>query len=144
MSIWHNTPNLPLINSLNAGTLGEYMNITFTEIGDNYLKATMPVDNKFKQPFGLLHGGASVVLAETLGSVASYCAVNRDLFMGLGIEINANHIKTVKSGIMTGVCTPINVSGRYHVWDIKIFNEQNELCCVSRFTCTIVVKSKFT
>ena len=144
MSIWHNTPSLTQINALNEGTLGEYMNITFTEMGDNFIKATMPVDNRTRQPFGLLHGGASVALAETLGSVASWCCINRELFMGVGIEINANHIKAVMSGIVTGICTPINVSGKYHVWDIKIYNEQNELCCVSRFTCTVVPKSKFS
>ncbi|HWY09820.1 MAG TPA: hotdog fold thioesterase [Bacteroidia bacterium] len=144
MSIWHNTPSLTQINALNEGTLGEYMNITFTEMGDNFIKASMPVDNRTRQPFGLLHGGASVALAETLGSVASWCCINRELFMGVGIEINANHIKAVMSGLVTGICTPINVSGKYHVWDIKIHNEQNELCCVSRFTCTVVAKSKFT
>jgi len=144
MSIWHNTPSLTQINALNEGTLGEYMNITFTEMGDNFIKASMPVDNRTRQPFGLLHGGASVALAETLGSVASWCCINRELFIGVGIEINANHIKAVMSGIVTGICTPINVAGKHHVWDIKIYNEQNELCCVSRFTCTVVAKSKFT
>lgn len=143
MSIWHNTPSLTEINALNEGTLGEYMNITFTEIGKDFIKASMPVDNRTKQPFGLLHGGASVALAETLGSVASWCAVNRELFIGVGIEINANHVKAVMSGIVTGICTPIHVAGKNHVWDIKIYNEQNELVCVSRFTCTVVAKSKF-
>lgn len=143
MSIWHNKPDLADINALNKNTLGEHMNIVFTEISDNSLKATMPVDNKTKQPFGLLHGGASVALAETMGSVASWCAVNRDLFIGVGIEINANHTKAVTSGIVTGICTPIHVAGKNHVWDIKIYNDKNELCCVSRFTCTVVAKNKF-
>ena len=143
MSIWHNKPSLTEINALNEGTLGEHMSITFTEIGDDFIKASMPVDNRTKQPFGLLHGGASVVLAETIGSVASWCAVNRDLFIGVGIEINANHVKAVTSGIVTGICTPIHVSGKNHVWDIKIYNDKNELCCVSRFTCTVVAKNKF-
>lgn len=143
MSIWHNTPTLTEINALNEGTLGEHISITFTEIGDDYIKASMPVDNRTKQPFGLLHGGASVALAETIGSVASWCAVNRELFIGVGIEINANHVKAVTSGIVTGVCKPIHVSGKNHVWDIRIYNEQNELCCVSRFTCTVVAKSRF-
>lgn len=144
MSIWHNKPSLSEINALNEGTLGEHMSITFTEIGDDYIKASMPVDNRTKQPFGLLHGGASVALAETIGSVASWCAVNRDLFIGVGIEINANHVKAVTAGIVTGVCTPIHVSGKNHVWDIKIYNEQNDLCCVSRFTCTVVAKNRFS
>ena len=143
MSIWHNKPSLTEINALNEGTLGEHMSITFTEIGDDFIKASMPVDNRTKQPFGLLHGGASVALAETIGSVASWCAVNRELFIGVGIEINANHVKAVTSGIVTGICTPIHVSGKNHVWDIKIYNDRHELCCVSRFTCTVVAKNKF-
>ena len=143
MSIWHNTPSITEINALNEGTLGENMNIVFTEIGPDFLKASMPVDNRTKQPFGLLHGGASVALAETLGSVASWCAINRDLFIGVGIEINANHVKAVTSGIVTGICTPIHVSGKNHVWDIKIYNDKNELCCVSRFTATVVAKNRF-
>lgn len=143
MSIWHNNPTLTEINSLHEGTLGEHMNITFTEIGDNYLKASMPVSKCVQQPFGLLHGGASVVLAETLGSVATWCLVNRDLFIGIGLEINANHIKAAAEGIVTGICTPIHIKGKNHVWDIKIYNEQSELVCVSRFTCTIIAKSKF-
>lgn len=144
MSIWHNTPSLTEINDLNEGTMGEFMNITFTEIGDNFLKASMPVENRVKQPFGLLHGGASVALAETMGSVASWCAVNRDLFIGVGIEINANHVKAVTKGIVTGICQPIHVSGKNHVWDIRIYNEENELCCVSRFTCTVVPRNRFS
>ena len=127
MSIWHNTPNLTHINALNEGTMGEHLNITFTEIGENYLKASMPVDNRTKQPFGLLHGGASVALAETLGSVASWCVVNRDLFIGVGIEINANHVKAVTKGIVTGICSPIHITGKNQVWDIKIYNEEKEL-----------------
>ena len=119
------------------------MGIEFTEIGPDFLVATMPVDNRTKQPFGLLHGGANVALAETLGSVASLLVVNSDVFIGVGVEINANHIKAVLSGNVKGVCSPLNISGKNHVWDIKIYNESNELSCVSRFTCTIIPKSKF-
>ncbi len=143
ISIWHTEPNLSDINSLNKNTLGETLGIEFTEIGSNYLVATMPVDERTKQPFGLLHGGANVALAETLGSVASLLAINSEVFIGVGVEINANHIKAVLSGKVRGVCSPLNVSGKNHVWDIKIYNEANELTCVSRFTCTIIPKSKF-
>lgn len=142
MSIWHNQPSLSEINALNEGTMGEYLNITFTEIGEDYLKACMPVDNRTKQPFGLLHGGASVALAETIGSVASWCAVNREFFIGVGTEINANHVKAVKGGIVTGVARPIHVSGLNHVWDIRIFDDKGELCCVSRFSCTVTARKK--
>jgi len=143
MSIWHNTPTLTEINALNEGTLGEHMSIIFTEIGNDFLKASMPVDNRTKQPFGLLHGGAAVALAETIGSVATWCAIKRDIFIGIGTEINANHIKAVHGGLVTGICKPIQVTGLNHIWDIRIYNEQNELCCVSRFTCMVVAKKKF-
>jgi 1,4-dihydroxy-2-naphthoyl-CoA hydrolase len=142
-TIWHQEPNLTEINLLNNHTLGQALGIVFTEYGANHLTATMPVDNRTKQPFGLLHGGANVALAETLGSVASLLVVNREVFIGVGVEINANHIKAVFQGKVKGVCTPLNISGKNHVWDIKIYNEANELTCVSRFTCTIVPKSKF-
>lgn len=141
--IWHKPPVLSEINSLNQNTLGQNLGIEFTEIGPDFLVATMPVDNRTKQPFGLLHGGANVALAETLGSVASLLVVNNEVFIGVGVEINANHIKAVLSGNVKGVCSPLNISGKNHVWDIKIYNEANELTCVSRFTCTIIPKSKF-
>jgi 1,4-dihydroxy-2-naphthoyl-CoA hydrolase len=140
MSIWNGEISLDLLNNLNKNTLGEFFNISFTEIGENYLKATMPVTNKQKQPFGLLHGGASVALAETIGSVASWCCVNRNLFIGVGIEINANHLKSVTQGQVTATCTAIKAQGKLHVWDIKIQDDNNNLCCVCRFTCMIVPK----
>ena len=141
--IWHKEPNLAEINTLNKNTLGQNLGIEFTEFGTDYLIATMPVDERTKQPFGLLHGGANVALAETLGSVASLLVVNSDVFIGVGVEINANHIKAVFSGKVKGVCVPLNITGKNHVWDIKIYNDANELTCVSRFTCTIIPKNKF-
>lgn len=142
-SIWNTPPDLQQINLLNKNTLGETLGIKFIETGSDFIVATMPVDERTKQPFGLLHGGASVALAETLGSVASLLAVNSELFIGVGIEINANHIKAVFSGFVKGVCKPLNITGKNHVWEIKIYNELNELTCVSRFTCTIIPKNKF-
>ncbi|MES2762850.1 MAG: hotdog fold thioesterase [Bacteroidota bacterium] len=142
-SIWHKEPNISDINSLNKNTLGQALGIEFIEAGPDFLVATMPVDERTKQPFGLLHGGANVALAETLGSVASLLVVNHEVFIGVGVEINANHIKAVLSGKVKGICSPLNISGKNHVWDIKIYNEANELTCVSRFTCTIIPKSKF-
>lgn len=143
-SIWHQEPDLTFLNSFNKNTLGGNLGMEFTEIGPDYLVATMPVDERTKQPFGLLHGGANVALAETLGSVASLLVVNQELFIGVGLEINANHIKAVMQGKVKGICKPLNISGKNHIWDIKIYNEANELTCISRFTCTIVPKSKFT
>ncbi|MCE3260279.1 MAG: hypothetical protein K0S12_1920 [Bacteroidetes bacterium] len=142
MSIWNGEINTQLLNELNKNTLGEFFEIDFTEVGPDYLKATMPVTNKVKQPFGLLHGGASVALAETIGSVASWCLVNRELFMGVGVEINASHIKAVTEGKVTAVCRGIKTSGKSHVWEINIYNEQNELCCISRFTAMVVALPK--
>lgn len=143
-TIWYKEPSLIEINSLNKNTLGENLGIEFTEVGANHIVATMPVDERTKQPFGLLHGGANVALAETLGSVASLLIVNSEVFIGVGVEINANHMKAVFSGKVKGVCSPLNITGKNHVWDIKIYNEANELTCVSRFTCTIIPKNKFS
>lgn len=140
MSIWKGEITTQLVNDLNKNTLGEFFGITFTEVGPDFLKATMPVTDRTKQPFGLLHGGASVALAETIGSVASWCAVNRDLFIGVGMEINANHIKAVTQGVVAATCSPVKIGGKVHVWDIKIYDEAGDLCCVSRFTCMIVPK----
>lgn len=142
-SIWHSEPNLAQINKLNEATLGQNLGMQFTEVGSDYLIATMPVDERTKQPFGLLHGGANVALAETLGSVASLLVVNSELFIGVGMEINANHIKAVFNGKVTGICKPLNIAGKTHVWEIKIYNEAQELTCISRFTCTIIPKNKF-
>jgi 1,4-dihydroxy-2-naphthoyl-CoA hydrolase len=127
---------------MHPGTLGEALDIRFAEIGADYLKATMPVDHRTKQPFGLLHGGASVALAETMGSVASWLVVNPEFFIGVGLEINANHIRAVKEGRVTGICTPLHIGGKTHVWEIKIYNDKNQLCCVSRITVAIVPKNR--
>lgn len=141
MSIWYNK-NIKIANFKEWGrnTLSEYLGMEFTELGDNYLKATMPVDHRTHQPYGLLHGGASVALAETLGSVCSALVINREKFMCVGIEINANHMRSVRSGIVTGTCTPIHIGGSTHVWDIRIHDERNKLLCISRLTVAILKK----
>jgi 1,4-dihydroxy-2-naphthoyl-CoA hydrolase len=138
--IWNGEITLELINKLNARTMGEALGITFTEIGDDYLVATMAFSDNTRQPFGLLHGGASVALAETMGSVASWCVVNRDLFIGVGVEINANHIKAVTSGKVTAVCKAVKTGGKLHIWEVRITDESGELTCISRFTCMVVAK----
>ena len=141
-TIWYNPVMIEQLNWIKANTLGESLDINLTEIGNDYLTGTMPVDNRTKQPFGLLHGGASVALAETLGSIASLLVINQELFIGVGIEINANHVKAVTKGLVTGICRPLHIKGKTHVWDIKIYNEAMEMTCVSRFTCAIVSKQK--
>lgn len=131
--------SLAQLNKLSKGNMLEHLGIEFTEFTTTHLKGTMPVDHRTKQPFGLLHGGASVVLAETLGSVAANLAVNDpNTEMAVGVEINANHLKAAKSGFVTGICVPIRIGGNIHVYEIKIHNDQNELICVSRLTVAIV------
>ncbi len=140
MSIWQGTITKEMLNDLNRNTLGEHFEIDFLQVGDDFITASMPVNNKTKQPFGLLHGGASVALAETIGSVASWCVVNRELFIGVGMEINANHLKAVTQGKVTATCRPIKIGGKVHVWEIRISDDAGVLCCICRFTCMIVPK----
>jgi len=138
--IWKGEFDLETLNLLNRGSMGEYLGIKFIRIGEDELEATMPVNQLTKQPFGLLHGGASVALAETVGSVASWCASNRDLFIGVGVEINASHLKPIFEGEVRAVCKAIKVSGKLHIWDVQLFDQNLDLCCVCRFTCMIVPK----
>lgn len=140
--IWAQKPPLELLQKMCAGTMCEHLNMVFTEIGDDYLVATMPVDHRTKQPAGLLHGGASVALAESLGSIASALCLKGQEKMPVGIEINANHLKSATSGRVTGRCTAIRRGQSLHVWNIEIHNEKNELVCVSRLTVMIVDRKK--
>jgi len=141
MSIWFNKHLQPeQINSLNPGTLGEHIGLECIEVGEDFLVGTIPVDHSTKQPYGLLHGGASCVLAETLGSVASAMVVDHEKYMTLGIEINANHLRAIKEGKATGTCRPLQLGRSLHVWEIKICDERDRLCCISRLT--VVVKSR--
>lgn len=116
----------------------DFLDIRFTKIGDDFLEATMPVDSKTKQPLGLLHGGANLVLAETLGSVASTMTVDQKKQYCVGLEINANHIKSVKDGLVKGITRPIHLGKKTQVWEIKIFNEIGDLTCISRITISII------
>lgn len=140
--IWFGTPNPQDIEWMYENTLGKNLGITILEIGNDFIKASMPVDERTRQPFGICHGGAYVALAEELGSIASYLTNNPENFIGVGMEINANHLKAVKSGFVTGICKPIHIKGRTHVWETKIYDGTNDLCCISRFTCAIVAKNK--
>lgn len=138
MSIFNPSITLDTLNGMSPNTMTEHLGIVFTQIGEDFIKATMPVDHRTHQPLGMLHGGASVVLAETLGSVAATCCVNMSKQYCVGLEINANHIKSVRSGIVTGTTRPIHVGKKTQVWEIKITNEQDELICVSRITMAII------
>ena len=142
MSIWYTDLTPEQLNASGKNTMGDFLDIRITEVGKDYLKATMPVTSKNVQPMRLLHGGASVVLAETLGSVASWIIHDPNTINGtVGVEVNANHLKSAKEGeTVMGVVTPIKVGRNIHVWDIKIYNSSDELCCVSRLTTMILHK----
>ncbi len=140
--IWKNKPTAEQLGLLHPNTLVDHLGIKFTEVGDDFLKATMPVDHRTKQPYGLLHGGASVALAETMGSVASaLCIENVLTHSVVGVEINANHLKSARKGLVTGVVKPIKLGRRLHVWNIEIFNDKNEMVCISRLT-TMIIEAK--
>ncbi len=127
------------LNSTHKNSILEVLGVEFTEAGDGYLVARMPVDHRTHQPFGILHGGASVVLAESIGSTASFLLLaDPTKQRAVGIEINANHLRSVRSGWVTGRCTAIHVGRTTHVWDIRITDDQEKLVCISRLTVAIV------
>tara|TARA_Y100001949_G_C15796022_1_gene247104 strand:- start:76 stop:495 length:420 start_codon:yes stop_codon:yes gene_type:complete len=128
------------LNDFSKGCMVEHVGICFTEVGSDYIKAEMPVDPKTTQPFGLLHGGASVVLAETLGSVAASVIVTPLGKMAVGLEISANHIKGKKDGVVTGIAKPVHIGRSTHLWEIRITDEQNHLICLSKITMAIIDK----
>lgn len=127
---------------LGKDTMSEYIGIEWVEVGNNYLKARMPVDHRTKQPYGLLHGGASCVLAETIGSVASAMVVDHSKFVCVGLEINANHVRSAREGFVTGVATALHLGSNTHVWDIKIFDEIQKLVCISRLTVAVIPRKE--
>ena len=143
MSIWFKKDwDIEKLNQFAANTMNELIGIKFIEVGENYLKATMPVDNRTRQAYGLLHGGASVTLAETVGSVASIMVVDREQFYCVGVEINANHLRSVKEGFVTATAIPLHIGLSSHVWDVKIIDKNEKLVCVSRLTVFVKKKNK--
>jgi 1,4-dihydroxy-2-naphthoyl-CoA hydrolase len=140
MTIWHCAPSLDSANERGTGCLNENLGIELVEIGDDHLSGRMPVDGRTHQPAGVLHGGASVALAETLASWAATFAVDRSRFHCVGMEINANHLRPVVSGWVTGVARPVALGRRTHVWGVEIRNDDGKLVCVSR--CTLAVLEK--
>ncbi len=140
MGIFRKEVTLEALNKLSINTMAERIGIEFTGIGDDFLEAKMPVDSRTHQPFGLLHGGASVALAETMGSVAGHCLLDLSQQFCVGLEINANHLKGVRSGFVRGVTKPIHLGKKTQVWEIRIYNEENELICISRITMAVLDK----
>lgn len=140
MKIWQGEPTLASISARNAGSMVEHIGIEFTAITDNSLTARMPVDARTKQPHGILHGGANVVLAETLGSVAGNLVVPADK-MVVGVEINANHLRAVREGFVIGTTTPVHLGRSTQVWEIRITDGEGKLSCVSRLTLAVVPRA---
>lgn len=141
-SIWKQyNVTTQMLNDLSHKTMAELLDIRFTEVGENYIKATMPVDHRTHQPFGLLHGGASASLAETIGSVASWLCIDPETHIAVGIEINCNHLGGKKNGLVTAMAEPLHIGATTHVWDIRIRDEKEKLVCISRLTMAILKKS---
>ncbi|WP_127715701.1 hotdog fold thioesterase [Halobacteriovorax sp. HLS] len=141
MSIWFGQYDLESINAKGKNSMSGNLGIEVSRIFENGIVGEMPVSEKTKQPFGLLHGGASCVLAETLGSIASNMIIDTDLFAAVGQSINASHIKSASEGEVKGVCTAIHIGKKSHVWEINIYNEEDEIVCASRLTMAIIKKN---
>ncbi|OOG62811.1 esterase [Rhodanobacter sp. B04] len=138
MSLWKQPTDLARINAWSANTMMETLGIRITAIGDDWLQGTMPVDHRTHQPYGLLHGGASVVLAETLGSSAAMLTLDPEKELAVGLDINANHIRGVRSGIVTGTAKMLHIGRSTQVWEIRIESEEGALVCISRITMAVV------
>lgn len=138
MPIWYHQPNLEALNASRANTLLDVLDIRFEAIDDDFITASMVVDPRTHQPFGLLHGGASVVLAESLGSMASYHCIDPQRYHCVGLEVNANHLRSLREGRVTGVCRPVHLGRQTHVWDIRLCGEDGKTSCISRLTVAVL------
>jgi len=137
MSIWKKPVTVELLTAMSADTATAHLGIEFLEVGDDFITARVPVDTRTRQPYGLLHGGVSVVLAETLGSCGAACACPEG-YKAVGLDINANHVRGTTSGWVTGTARPVHMGRTTHVWAIELHNEAGELTCVSRITMAIL------
>jgi 1,4-dihydroxy-2-naphthoyl-CoA hydrolase len=138
MAIWKQSVDLDQLNAAHAQTLIEHLGIRITAVGEDHLAGSMPVDTRTLQPFGLLHGGASVALAETLGSVAANLTLASDREVAVGLDINANHVRSATSGQVFGTARPLHLGRTTQVWEIRILDEDDRLICISRLTLSIV------
>jgi 1,4-dihydroxy-2-naphthoyl-CoA hydrolase len=136
--IWHRNYTLEEVQRRGNGTMVEHVGISIVEIGDDFLKGAMPVDHRTIQPMGILHGGASVVLAETLGSIAANLVVNDQKKYCVGLDINANHIRAAKSGIVTGIAKALHIGTSTQVWSIEITDDAGRMICISRITMAVL------
>ncbi len=141
MSIWYSEFGIESINEKGKNTMAEQIGIEFVDFGSDYLKARMPVDYRSIQPAGILHGGASVALAETIGSVGAYLTLDPEKFYCVGLEINANHVRSERSGYVYGTGTPIHLGKSTQIWEIRITNDKKQLVCISRITMAVLKKN---
>ncbi|NVK26133.1 MAG: hotdog fold thioesterase [Gammaproteobacteria bacterium] len=140
MSIWFKSPDLSEINAWNKGTMLEHLDIQITKVADDYIEGTMPANEKTFQPFKLVHGGANVVLAESLGSIGAQLTVDPEKYYCVGQEVNANHVRGVRSGLVTGQARQLYKGKTSQVWEIKLFDDRQKLTCISRLTVAVVKK----
>jgi len=138
MALWKQTPSLDAINAMFGDTLGATLGMRVTEVGDDFVRGTLPVDARTHQPYGLLHGGASVALAETLGSLAGMLTLDPAQEAAVGLDINANHVRGVKSGVVTGTARALHLGRSTQVWEIRIEDERQKLVCITRLTLAVV------
>ncbi|ASV37670.1 hotdog fold thioesterase [Pseudomonas reactans] len=138
MSLWRTQPNIDQLNAIQKNTIGELLDIRFESFDDESLTASMVVDHRTHQPYGLLHGGASVVLAESVGSMAAYLCIDPSKFYCVGLEVNANHLRGVRSGRVTAVAKAVHIGRTTQVWDIRLTNDEGKASCVSRLTMAVV------
>jgi 1,4-dihydroxy-2-naphthoyl-CoA hydrolase len=134
--------SLAALESYMPSTMAAHLGMEWTEIGTDYLKLRMPVDHRTHQPYGILHGGASCALAETVGSVASHLMIDNEKFICVGLEINANHVRSAKDGFITATASPLHIGKSTHVWDIKLHDDAGKLVCISRLTVAVLEKKK--
>jgi 1,4-dihydroxy-2-naphthoyl-CoA hydrolase len=140
MALFLRRPDLAALNAHGLGSMAEALGIEIIELGEDFVRGRMPVDARTKQPFGLLHGGASVALAETLGSIAGNLCLDPDRAVAVGLEISANHLRPVTRGHVTGIARPIHVGRSTQVWDIRIEDDAGRMSCVSRLTLAVTPK----
>lgn len=140
MSIWHNLPSLEEINALGAQSIVHLLDIRFEQVTADSISASMPVDARTHQPYGLLHGGASVVLAESVGSTASNLVIDRARFYCVGLEVNANHLRALRSGRVHAVARPLHLGRSTHVWDIRLAGDDGKPSCIARLTVAVIAR----
>ena len=139
--IWFKPITINELNNRGKNTLADFLDINFIEVSENTLTATMPAQSKIKQPIGIVHGGANVVLAETLASTAANAVVDIEHYYCVGLEINANHIRSVREGLITGVTSPIHIGRTTQVWHVELFNDEGKITCVSRMTASVIKRT---